>query len=130
MKTILGIDYGRKKIGLSLATTSLAEAYGVIRFEKIDEAINKIKEVVRAEQVEEVVVGISEGKMALETRKFARTVEKETGLKPFFQDETLSTKLAQKLSLEAQIRRKKRKELEDAFTAAIILQDYLDAKIR
>jgi putative Holliday junction resolvase len=123
---LLGIDFGSKKIGLSSATTILAEVYGVIRFETIGEAIRKIRKTVEKEDIEKIVIGISEGKMAKETKKFGKKLEKEIGLPVVFQDETLSTKEAQALSIEAGIRRKKRRKLEDAYSATIILQKYLD----
>lgn len=123
---LLGIDYGRRKIGLATAVTMLAEAYGVIRAETIQEAVNKIKKTVETEKITKVVVGISEGQMAQETKQFVRQLEKAINLPVVFQDETLSTQEAQRLAIEAGIRRKKRKELEDAFTAAVILQSYLD----
>ena len=128
MSKVLGIDYGKKKIGLAYATTTLAEVYGVIRYKKVDEAIKKIKRVIEKEKVDKIVIGISEGKMAKETKRFGRKLEKETHLPVVFQDETLSTKEAQALSIEAGIRRKKRKQLEDAYAAAVILQDYLDLR--
>ena len=123
---ILGIDYGRKKIGLALSITILAEAYDVIRYEKVEEAVKKIKKVVEREQIEKVIVGISEGKMADETRRFAENLERELGIPIYFQDETLSTQEAQRLSIEAKVSRKKRREFEDAYTAAVILQEYLN----
>jgi putative Holliday junction resolvase len=128
MSKVLGIDYGKKKIGLASATTTLAEVYGVIRFETIKEAIRKIRKTVEREKVEKIVIGISEGKMAKETKRFGRKLEKEINLPVVFQDETLSTKEAQALAIEAGIRRKKRKQLEDAYAAAVILQDYLDLR--
>src|SRR4030042_6891190 len=123
---ILGIDYGRRKIGLALAITILAEAYEVIRYEKVEVAIKRIQKVVEKEQIEKVVVGISEGKMADETKRFAKILEKELDMPIYFQDETLSTQEAQRLSIEANVSRKKRRELEDAYTAAVILQEYLN----
>lgn len=125
---ILGVDYGRKKIGLALATSTLAEVYGVVRCETIGGAIEKIKKVARREKIDKLVVGISEGKMAEETKKFAERLGIETGVEVEFQDETLSTKMAKDLSLQAGVKRKRRKMLEDAYTAAIILQDYLDLR--
>jgi len=128
MINILGIDYGRKKIGVALATSMLAEAYEVVRYEKVDEAIKRLKEVVEKENVKKIVFGISEGRMAEETKQFAKKIEKELKVKVSFQDETLSTKLAQELAIEANVKRKKRREFEDAFTAAVILQDYLNLR--
>ena len=123
---ILGIDFGEKKIGLAKATTMLAEVYGVIRVESVAEAVSKVKKVVQREKIEKIVVGISEGKTAEETRKFEEILSKVVKIPIVFQDETLSTQEAQDLTIEAGINRKKRKELEDAYTAAVILQRYLD----
>ncbi|KKQ97681.1 MAG: hypothetical protein UT24_C0010G0017 [Candidatus Woesebacteria bacterium GW2011_GWB1_39_12] len=128
---ILGIDYGRKKIGLALADSEsdLAEPYRVIRFNLIEEAIKIIEKVVQVEQVGQVVVGISEGKMAEETKNFGKKLRDKLGIPVTFQDETLTTQDAQRLSIEAGIKRKKRKNLEDAYSAALILQDYLNLKM-
>ena len=127
MPKVLGVDYGRKKIGLATATSTLAEAYRVIRSESIKEAVNKIKKIVEEEEIGKVVIGISEGEMAEETKRFAGELAKELEVEIVFQDETLSTKVAQDLSIEANVPKKKRKEMEDAFAAAIILQSYLDS---
>jgi len=123
---LLGIDYGKRKIGLASATTPIAEVYGVIRFKKIDDAIKKIGRVADEEKIERIVIGISEGKMAEDTRNFGDRLEKEFKIPVEYQDETLSTKEAQALSIEAGIGRKKRRKLEDAYSAAIILQGYID----
>ena len=125
---ILGIDYGRKKIGLAIATTTLAEPFGVIRVESQEDAVEKIVRVVKIERVKQVVVGISEGKMAEETKAFANKLEDTLGLPIVFRDETLSTQEAQRLSIEANISQKKRHEFEDAYSATIILQDHLNVK--
>lgn len=123
---ILGIDFGTKKIGIATATTTFAEVYGVIRFKTMDEAIKKIKRVVEDEKVEKIVIGISEGEMAKKTKSFGERLEKLIQLPIIFQDETLSTHDAQKLSIEAGIKRKKRRQLEDTYSAVLILQHYLD----
>lgn len=122
----LGIDYGRKKIGLSLSEGILAEPYTVVRYQETGESIKKIEAVIKREEVEKVVIGISEGKMADETRVFGRVLEKELKVPVEYQDESLSTQSAQELSMDANIKRRRRKEMEDAFSAAIILQSYLD----
>ena len=125
---ILGIDYGRKKMGLSIATGKLAEPYQVIRIQKEEEATVKIGEIVKEEGVELVVVGISEGAMGEETRSFGKRLSGHFGIKVEFWDETLSTQDSQTLSIEAGLSRKKRRGLEDAFAAAVMLQSYLEGR--
>jgi putative Holliday junction resolvase len=123
---ILGIDYGRKKIGLALSGGSLAEPIKVLKIKTIDEGVEKVAKVIQKYDVEKLIVGVSEGKMAEEAKAFGEKVGFLTK-KPFvFEDETLSTTDAQALAIEAGIKRKKRKDMEDAYSASIILQSYLD----
>lgn len=124
---ILGIDYGKRKVGLAIGVGSLAEPLEVIRVNSFKEAVEKVIQVIKVEQVEKVVIGISEGQMAEETRRFLSVISNELSTIKFETfDETLSSQDAQKLSREAGISRKKRRGMEDAFAASIMLQNYLD----
>jgi putative Holliday junction resolvase len=123
---ILGIDYGDKKIGLALAENILAEPYIVLHYSSLSEVIKKIVKIITDEQIEKVVIGISENQSADKTEIFTNYLKKSVSLPIVFHDETLSTKEAQELSIIARINRKKRKEMEDAYAAAVILQSYLD----
>ena len=73
-----------------------------------------------------VVVGISEGKMGEEARAFSLSLRKILSIPIDTFDETLTTQDAQKKAIEAGVKRKRRKGLEDAYAAAIILENYLD----
>lgn len=118
---ILGIDYGRKKIGLAIADGSLSEPLRVIRYSDTGMLSEKLKKIIKENKIEKIVVGVSEGEMGEESKKFAEEIHAETF------DETLSTHVAQELSKEAKVGRKKRKDLEDAFAASVMLQLYLDS---
>ena len=124
---ILAIDYGRKKIGLAISNDKVAEPKSVIRYKYVKEVLAKISEVIENEKIERVVVGISEGKMEMESRSFARALREIIKVPVVTYDETLSTHDAQNLSIKAGLKRKKRKNLEDAYAAAIMLQNYLDS---
>lgn len=128
MTKILGIDYGRRKVGIALSEGVLVEPFKVIRVDSFEDAVKKVIEVIKVEKVDKVVVGVSEGKMGEESKKFASqlTVHGSLFAVELF-DETLSTQDAQTLSREAGIRQKKRKEMEDAYAASIMLQNYLDS---
>jgi putative holliday junction resolvase len=128
MKT-LGIDYGKKKIGLAISEGVLAEPLKVIRFENLEEGLEKVSKVAEVSGVSKVVVGISEGKMAEETKEFGKKLQKRIKIPICFQDETLTTHDAQELSIQAGIKRKKRKSMEDAYSATLILQNYLDSGV-
>jgi len=123
---ILGVDFGLKKTGLAIADGNLSEPYIVLEHGDMKVLKKRMKDIVQKEKIEKIVVGISENKMAEKTREFWKGMKKDLVIPIVFQDETLSTREAQMKSIEAGIRRKKRKEMEDAYAAALILQDYLD----
>lgn len=120
MKT-LGIDYGRSKIGVALGIDSFAEPLKVIHVDSFEDAVQKTKKEIETEKPDKVIVGISEGEMGNESKKFAKAI----GALTF--DETLTSKDAQKLSIEAGISRTKRHQMEDAYAASLMLQSYLDS---
>ncbi len=120
---ILGIDYGKAKIGLAIGVGSLAEPLKVIRVNSPEDALLKIAKEIEIEKPEKIVVGVSEGEMGEESKKFAKKIGAETF------DETLSTRDAQELSMVAGVNRKKRHEMEDAFAASVMLQSYLDINV-
>jgi putative Holliday junction resolvase len=121
MKT-LGIDYGRSKIGVAIGIDSFAEPLKVIHVDSFEDAVSKVRKEIEIEKPNKVVVGISEGEMAEESKKFAEKLGAETF------DETLTSKDAQTLSIEAGISRTKRHQMEDAYAASLMLQNYLDSE--
>lgn len=124
---ILAIDYGQKKVGIALSTSRLTEPYKVIRFSSYNALLEEIGEIVKKERIEKLIVGVSEGKMGKESRRFGEKLKTKFELPLYFQDETLTTQKAQELSFEAGIKRIKRKKMEDAYSAALILEAYLDS---
>ena len=123
---ILGIDYGRRKIGLAIADGPLAEPLKILRYNDIKILSEELEKIINKEKIEKVVVGISEGQMADETKKFISVISHKLSVQIETFDETLTTHEAQELSLKAGIKRKKRKELEDAYAACVMLQLYLE----
>jgi putative Holliday junction resolvase len=121
---LLGIDFGLKKIGLALAEDGLPQPLGVIKNDL--HSVEKISNLCQTNQIEKIVLGFSEGKMAERIKGFAHKVEKLTSLPVEFQDESLTSKEAVAKMIEAGKRKKFRQEKEDAFAAAIILQGFLE----
>ena len=126
MKT-LGIDYGRSKVGLALGVATFAEPMKVIRYSDTKILEEQIRKVIEEEKIDKVVVGISEGSMETESKEFADAIQPFISSKIEFYDETLTSKDAQRLSIEAGVPRKKRHQMEDAYAATIMLQGYLDS---
>jgi len=83
--------------------------------------------------VEHVVVGLplnmdgTEGASAAEARRFGDAVTRQLGLPVDYWDERLTTAAANRVLLEADVSRAKRKAVVDRVAAALILQGWLDA---
>lgn len=124
---ILGVDYGRRKIGLAISEGKLAEPLRVILIDSFENAARKVIEVIKVEKVEKAIVGVSEGKMGEESKKFSLSLGSSLSIPVETSDEALTSQDAQRLSIEAGLPRKKRHGMEDAYAAAIMLQNYLDS---
>lgn len=69
----------------------------------------------------------TEGPRAEITREFGELLREKSGLPVFYQDERLTTVSAERMLIDADVRRDKRKQVIDKVAATIILQSYLDS---
>ncbi len=136
MGRILGLDVGDKTIGIALSDELRWTAQGVmtLKREGRKKDIPAIVEFVNAHEVEEVVLGFPKnmnntiGERAEKVLKFSRQLEAQLPkTKIILWDERLTTVAANNALLEADVSRKKRKQVVDTIAAALILQGYLDA---
>ena len=135
---ILGIDWGKARLGLALSDLTGTVANPLPPLErKGDRAdIERILTIVREFEVERVVVGIPldnnglKGDSAMKAQKFSDLLEKELNIPVEQFDERYSTHAAEKALLEADLSRSKRKRLRDGVAAAWFLQSYLDSRSR
>ena len=131
----LGLDLGEKGIGLAMSDASglLAHPRGALVRKGEEKDIEAILEMIGAERVERVVVGLPRslnGSLGPQARTILALVETLKGKLPVpveVWDEKLSTAEAQRLLLEAGHRRPSKTSL-DAAAAAVILQGYLDQR--
>lgn len=138
MRAVLGIDYGRKRIGLAASDDLGLTAQGLETLERTDpgEDIKRLAEVVKERGVEEIVVGRplnldgSAGQAAEETGEFARLLREELGVPVQLWDERLTTAQAERAMLEADASRRRRRRARDRMAAQIMLQSFLDARRR
>jgi len=113
-------------MGLAVSDGPLAEPLRVIRYSDTRVVAEQIKKIIEEEKIKKVIVGISEGEMGKESQNFSKNFSEMIKIPVETSDETLSTQEAQILSREAGIHQKKRHEMEDAYAACIMLQNYLD----
>lgn len=119
----LGIDFGLRKIGLAISEGELSSPYGVLYVKNKADAIEKIEDVVRKENISQVVIGLPESGILKTILKVI--TELRLNIPVEIVDETLSSQKAKERMLELGIKKEKRID-EDAYSAALILQDYLD----
>lgn len=130
----LAIDYGTKHIGLAICdpAETVASPLMVIQGEK--EALTKISDVIKNENVEALVLGLplnmddSEGPQAKLVFKFADRLRTHLSIPVQFQDERLSSFSAEQKLRSSNFARKKKKKRLDAVAAAEILQAFLEQK--
>ena len=132
----LGFDLGTRTLGISISddTKTIATTYTTLRFNdgEYENIFDDIKSIVEKENIEKIVLGLPKnmnntlGFRAEETIKFKEELEKYLNIEIILQDERLTTVSAHNFLLEADMSRKKRKQVVDKLSANIILQTYLD----
>jgi len=133
---VLAIDHGSKRMGIAVSDElkMIAQPLEYIPAEPFADFLARLKEIVRAKEVELIVVGMprnmdgSYGPAALKVQEFV-AVLKDALITPIQTwDERLTSAQANRFLIEADVRRSKRKEKVDKTAAAILLQSYLDSK--
>lgn len=131
--TLIGFDFGSRRIGVAVGETStrIASPLTAIEGEANDARFEAIGRIVAQWRPAGFVVGLprhsdgSEHAVAKLAEKFARRLEARYGVPVSFVDETLTSAEAES-SLRATRTRPGRKSDVDALAAALILQSFLD----
>ena len=126
---ILGIDYGRKKIGIAVGDTETKLIDLVKTVPNLQFTIYNLQTIINDQKIQKIIIGIPGGKMDEEIRLFGERLKKETNLPVEFFDETLTTQDAQDILIKSGRSRKSRKQKEDAIAAAIMLVYYIEARL-
>ncbi len=130
----LAIDYGTKRTGLAICdpAETIVSPLTVIQGQK--ELLKKIADVVKAEDVGAVVLGLplnmddSEGFQTKLVLRFAEQLKEHLNVPIHFQDERLSSFSAEEKLASAEFTRGKRRKRLDAIAAAEILEAFLEQK--
>ncbi|MEY9970046.1 putative Holliday junction resolvase [Lysinibacillus sp. RC46] len=135
---IMGLDVGSKTVGVAVSDALGWTAQG-IETVKIDEAngefgIDRIAELVKEYVITEFVVGYPKnmnntvGPRGEASENYKKLLEETFSLPVKLWDERLTTMAAERMLIEADVSRKKRKQVIDKMAAVMILQGYLDSK--
>lgn len=143
MNKVMGLDVGDATIGIAISDGLKLTAQGkeTIRRTQLKSDINQILDYIIDESVDTVVVGLpknmnnSVGPQAEKTLQFVKQLKKKIQysdrnipqVEIIMWDERLTSVAAEKMMIQADLSRKKRKQIIDKIAAVYILQGYLDS---
>ena len=136
MDRILGVDFGRRRIGLAVSDELGMTAQGLptLCVSSASAAPAAVAEVAAEWSVAEVVVGLplnmdgSRGPMAEVAVSFSEALGRETGLPVTCWDERLTTQAARRVLMDAGLKHRRRKGTADRIAAALLLESFLRAR--
>ena len=138
MIRIMGLDVGDKTIGVAISDPLGFTAQGVttIRRKGIKSDLSQLRTIIEQYDIKEVVVGLPKnvnntiGPQGEKVLNFVDKFKKEFDLEVILQDERLTTVSAERMLIDADVSRKKRKDVIDKVAATYILGSYLEKKNR
>ena len=133
-KRILGLDMGAKRIGLAVSDPLGITAQGLEVWVRRDRQadLDHLLKVGRDYAVQQIVVGLPRhmdgrlGEAAPEIMDFAGALGEALGAEVIFWDERLTTAAAERVLIQADVSRRRRRQVVDQLAAVLILQSYLD----
>lgn len=130
----MALDYGKVRIGIAMSDPMGIIANGLETYTCKDEQadIEHIAKLIKDNDVDTVVLGLpynmngTSGEMVSVVKAFGEKLGSNVDAKIVYLDERLTSLSAERLLIEADVRREKRKQVIDKLAATIILQNYLD----
>jgi putative Holliday junction resolvase len=131
---ILGIDHGSKRIGIAVSDElkMIAQPLEYILADPPDKLMARLQELIRDKEVELILIGMPRnmdgtyGPAAQKVQDFVTVLKGAVSVPIKLWDERLTSSQANRVLIQANVRRDKRKEKVDKMAAAILLQSYLD----
>ena len=133
---ILAVDYGEKRIGLAVSDELGITASPLMTLTRRsdDETVRQIAQLASKLRVAQIVVGLprrtdaQEGEMERKVKAFAEKLRQKVSVPVVLFDERFTTRIAEQVLLEADLSRRKRKQVRDRLSAVILLQSFLEAQ--
>ena len=131
---LMGLDMGSKTIGIALSDLGriIATPNLTLRRRKFMADAQALRAIIEENDVGGLVIGLplnmdgTEGPRCQSVRQFAANLLAEIDIAVAFWDERLSTVTAERALLEADMSRRRRRQVIDKMAVAIILQGALD----
>ena len=134
MKRVLGVDFGRVRIGLAISDELQLLAHPLETIAFGNKAVPRIAEIVRDKNVERVVVGVPKlmsgvaGTAANEEMAFAEKLRAALSCEVVAWDERLTTVAAERALHDAGKKTRDTRGYVDQVAAQMILQGFLDSQ--
>ncbi|MBM4287955.1 MAG: Holliday junction resolvase RuvX [Deltaproteobacteria bacterium] len=133
---ILGLDLGAKRIGLALSDALGLTAQGLTVLQRRggERDLDQVVELAGKHEVQEIVLGLPRhldgrlGDAAVEVLAWAEALRERLGIPVHTWDERLTTLQAERVLIQADVSRRKRRLVIDKLAAVLILQAFLDAR--
>lgn len=133
---IMSIDYGDARTGIAFCDEKeiLASSYCVLKESYAPELVNRISDIIKKENPQLIVIGLprnmdgSFGFRAEKCRELGALLAENIDIPIDYEDERLTTVIAHDILSSNNVKGKKRKQVVDAVSAVIILQDYIDKR--
>lgn len=131
----IGLDVGDVRIGIAVSDMlgMIANARESYTRKGLEKDLQYFSDLAKAENADAFVLGLpknmdgTEGERVEVTKDFGDKLHRFSGLPVVYMDERLSTVAAERMLIQADVRRDKRKKVIDKVAACIILQNYLDS---
>ncbi len=141
MNRYMALDVGDRTIGIAVSDPLfiMAEGHSTIFRESLEKDLDSLKEIIIKENIIKIVVGLPKnmnntiGPQGGKVLTFVEDLknyllENDFDIEIVMQDERLTTVSAERILIEGNMSRKKRKKVIDKVAATYILQGYLDRK--
>ena len=134
---IMALDLGTRTIGVAVSdvTGLIANGIETIRRTSPERDFSRLEQLVAQWEIGEIVLGYPKnmngtiGERAKVSEQFAEELKNRfPGISVVLWDERLSTIAAERVLIDADLQRKKRRKVIDMMAAVVILQNYLDSR--
>ena len=134
MERIIGLDVGDKTIGVAICDPLKITAQGVTTIKRIGikNDFKELGDIINSYGVTKIVVGLPKnmnntvGPQGEKVLSFVEKLSNHFKLDIILEDERLTTMAAERILIDGDVRREKRKKVIDKIAATYILQSYLD----
>ncbi|MGA3283870.1 MAG: Holliday junction resolvase RuvX [Verrucomicrobiota bacterium] len=131
---ILALDHGTRRIGVAVSdeTKTIAQPLEYIPAEPFADFLERLRQLIREKEIDLILIGLprnmdgSYGPVAQKVETFVGVLRTAITVPIKTWDERLTSAQANRILIQAKVRRDKRKEKVDKMAAAILLQSYLD----